>query len=102
MEHNKHTPTPWSVVEERRHPGVLFRIYGGAGGRSVVGKAIHAYAPDIDRTRRDYALIVRAVNAHDALVDALVSLAERVGCLGHTGHADGCHCESCGALALLK
>lgn len=71
MAKDQHTPTPWLVTDE------IDRIYNGELIRPVSGNPSPvAVVCDFNRFDRDEerkanaAFIVKAVNAHDALVDA--------------------------------
>lgn len=82
-----HTPTPWRVANEKTSQPQI------ASGRTHVA--------DVP-SKADASLIVRAVNAHDALVSALdeITIAECESCEG-TGHegadtAEDEACHSCG------
>lgn len=63
---SKHTPTPWSMgTKPADARGWSPYLYGGTDGREVVAKL-----PSGQRAEPDAALIVRAVNTHEALIAA--------------------------------
>jgi hypothetical protein len=68
MSEAKHTSPPWaSEHDETGH----WRVYGGDKLVADVGNAENNMAADIE-WKANAALIVRAVNAHDDLVKALM------------------------------
>lgn len=61
-----HTPLPWKVEPDSR-PDIL--TVSGKGGYFDEGHLLHM--DKYEGNYKDAALIVRAVNAHDDLIDAL-------------------------------
>jgi len=74
-----HTPTPWEACEVRTQCGRAFRI--GAGEMLTAGKGSciiyddYPGNPDNERSA-NAAFIVKAVNSHDTMVEALEAFAD--------------------------
>lgn len=90
----KHTPTPWAIDSYRAPNGdsVIVRIVGRGMGTpiSAIGRR-HGDIRDAEE-RANAELIVRAVNAHDALVEALKAAHGCIKCL--SGRL-ACNCVNC-------
>ncbi len=71
----KHSPTPWNVGieqdEARRFPTVAIRCDNEKHGNGVVGFEIAEMSGRGGNQESDAAYIVRAVNAHEKLIEAL-------------------------------
>lgn len=68
MSETKHTPTPWRAD----YSGPASRAVEGPGGELIALGAMQSEDGDTDEA--NVAFIVRACNAHDALVKALANL----------------------------
>lgn len=76
----KHTPTPWTHEEVRTASGRAFRIGAGdilkpTGGACII---YDDYPSGPNERSANAALIVRAVNSHAAMVEALEMFLELV------------------------
>jgi len=80
MEQSKHSPTPWKARTYRNESkGIWIDCWAFADhgkGRCLGGTIGEIY--DAPSAEADAAYIVRAVNAHAALVEALRKAAERI------------------------
>lgn len=63
----KHTPTPWKLTEMRTRHGHICEVYGANNEYSIA----HVAGRNPDEREANALLIVRAVNNHEALVEAL-------------------------------
>lgn len=65
----QHTPTPWATehLKQDWNGDASYTMKGAGGEQLMSNPAYYPWAPD----REDADFIVRAVNAHDALVEAL-------------------------------
>jgi len=63
-----HTPTPWKFEDEYVRADALNGDEGGNIVADVYTRPSHSHSPEMEANA---AFIVRAVNAHDALVEAL-------------------------------
>ena len=84
---NKHTPTPWRI--ELRYGG------NSTGDSMVIGANDYFVCDNVSYYPDDQAFIVRAVNAHDALVEALRKIANlsESDCEKYVAKADSIACE---------
>ncbi len=76
----KHTPTPWSV------DGIGTNIIGPKEDRRYIAETCtlmddNGHTHNDDHSKEDAAYIVRAVNSHEELLQALKDLANEI-CLG--------------------
>jgi hypothetical protein len=89
----RHTPTPWHVEPYAWDEGKSLVIIGGKPNDSIIVARIAPDSEDQIPRKLDeanIAFIVRAVNAHDALVKALKAVtAELVGRLDGTNKSAG-------------
>lgn len=104
-----HTPTPWSLSDLSQGNGRLLRetlrIYGdGKHIATITPNTANALTPDSDaEARANAAAIVRAVNAHDALVDALkANIAQWESWKAFEGEEPACITQARAALAKAK
>jgi len=83
MTATKHTPTPWSaaISMDGRHNGFSILAPWDCDGNEpyhpLIAKTFHNHGHcDMETSRANAAYIVKAVNAHEALVEALENLVE--------------------------
>jgi len=72
----QHTPTPWKAVRENAHPtgGALLGVFVDRADGSCIAETFSNCGQSDAECRANAAFIVRACNAHDALVAALSDL----------------------------
>ncbi len=86
---NKHTPTPWHIRDVDTY---TIRSQHGC----EVARAARHHIP-ADEIKANAAFIVRAVNAHDALVEALTKAQGHIKCSlnGWFAPYADCRCPAC-------
>lgn len=81
MGERMHTPTPWAAEEGTIHHighTVITAAHAGMTSNTPLAKVSHL--GDEESARADAAFIVRAVNSHDQLVEALEKIMGIAGC----------------------
>lgn len=75
MTNTKHTPTPWHYVENKRLGlmQICDTIYHNKGETSLI-TSINTNDPHLHNAQANAAYIVKAVNCHEQLVEALKAL----------------------------
>jgi hypothetical protein len=76
-----HTPLPWRIEPLELHEGGVKIAVVGANGETVADQQTY-YPAEISDANA--ALIVRAINAYDELVEALEKAKQRIEQLAHT------------------
>ena len=84
----EYTPTPWTAQERAQDPGLgKNKVFiTGADGKRVCSLTREADGRTLQEARDNMEFIVRAVNAHDELVEALRMA---IGVLDTDGGYDG-------------